>query len=531
MRPTNYYQDNLVIISKNSYTEHSEDQTRGDSMYKAPPTAARKSISSASDAWSPFELKIKYNLELNEKSRKFCAYCGQHESNGLDESCGASEKMNVLLGRCYGCQMVFYCSQEHQHLDWIENHMPKCAELEWASLCELIDSMPLDLLWFILTDLVSFRSSSSSSNLSFQTWTEWFEMRPSILETITELAQDLYREHFAQFSHNFFLNRREPSLTDLIDGMLARVTDTMTYALTIADTMKRLQINPDSKPICIHLIYPPEELVEDLINFYEQAAASPGDSIHQGSSNRLDQLYELVNIFPANHGFELVFIADISHYDNLGHLLEATSPPTRINWTKTTYLRRNLTRVYNFFLTFWQGNYSDYIKYSNQVPEYYTKPDLVVSFHPSFTRSPHQKLITDWTDDLRVILANNLTCLFTFDDKDEKERAFSLLGAFHTNFIHMGSNQFSSLLLRQVDNKPNETYSKNAFSMCVRGLCANLASPDWISSIMAPNLNGYFINFRPRSNESTTNHHQQRNHPSSSIGNYFFFSTIFTWMK
>ena len=483
MRSNNLFQDNnLVVISNNNnnnansnvnvnhqaqyyhhYAEQNEDLNEN---RQKPAASARLSLQNqqltSNDMWKQFEFKVKLYLDQFESMRKFCAYCGLHESS-MDEDTDMHKK-SLILGRCYGCQMVYYCSQEHQHLDWIENHMPKCAELEWVSLCELVESIPVDLLLLLFNDLFG-AYWPEQDTFQCTTWTDWFEIRPNAIETVTELASTLYTENFIHLNKNLFLNRREPSVNDLVDGLLARVTDCMTYALTVGDALLNRGISPNLKPICIHLIYPPEDLIEDVVNFFELAAMTSNANIEKTFSNRLDQFYELVNMFPNNNGFEIVFIADIANYKNLNVLNNAS---TKINWSKMTYMRKNFANIYNFFITFWQGKYCNYIKYSNQLEEYYTKPDLVVSFHPSFTKSP-QKLIIDWTDDLKVILTYNLTCLFTFYDKDEKEKAFNLLNAFQTNFVSIKSNQFSSLLLKQAENKPNQIYAKNGFEMIIKG--------------------------------------------------------------
>jgi hypothetical protein len=490
MRPKDLYQqkqdDNLVIISNDAYFneyesvdhqnidfghDNNNNNNQNVRSMRIPPNittrivnrceAIKTNSANNENPWKHFENKIKLNLEAFDSMRKFCAYCGQRESP-------PDSKKSTILGRCYGCQMVYYCSQEHQHLDWIENHMPKCAELEWVSLCELVDSIPVDLLLLIFNDLQSAYWPEHDS-YRCNTWTDWFEIRPSCIETVTELARTLFTENFVHLNKSFFLNRREPSLADLVDGILARVTDTMTYALTIGDCLLKAGMSPNLKPMCIHVIYPPEDLIEDLVNFFELAAMGNPDEENSEKvfSNRLDQFYELVNMFPNNCGFDFVFIADLSAYPNLNVLNNDT---TKINWSKMTYLRKNFANIYNFLVTFWQGNYSNYIKYSNQIEEFYTKPDLVVSFHSGFAQTP--KLTAEWTDDLKVILAYNFPCLFTFQDKEEKERAYNVLDGFQAAFLSIQSNQFGSLLLKQIENKPNHIHAKNGFSIAVKGFSA-----------------------------------------------------------
>ncbi len=119
------------------------------------------------------------------------------------------------------------------------------------------------------------------------------------------------------------------------------------------------------------------------------------------------------------------------------------------------------------YVSAWQGSYSHYIRYACQI-EGYSLPDLTVAFHPTFTSSP-QRLINDWTDDLKVILNSGRPCLLTFSDAVEKERAFRVLNAFQAHFVSVESNQFSSLMLKQVPAKPNQVFAANSFSMIIKG--------------------------------------------------------------
>ncbi len=454
-----------------------------------------KSYNEDSDFLRQIEQSVKINLEILDNKRKFCFYCGVKEFTPPNSS------SSIMLGRCYGCQMVYYCCQEHQHLDWLDNHMPKCAELEWVSLCELVESIPIDIFQNVMNDI------SNSENLFFRrecnTWTDWFEIRPNIMQIVNQFARELFNENFFRLNRSNFLNRREPSLNDLIDGFLAKVTDSFTYAMTIGDTLLKMKVSHPcgDHPLCIHLIYPPDDLMQDLVLFFEQASAAQLNE-HDDSFgfNSLDQFYELLNMFPENRkGFELVFIAEVQNYSNL-KLNQLNG--NKINWSKTTYLRKNLLNNNNLeseiFVTFWQGTYFNYVKYSYEIEEHYTKPDLIVSFHPNFTRSP-KKLLTEWSDDLRIILTNNLTCLFTLGDREEKEKAYSLLNAFQTNFVSMKSNQFSSLLLRQNDSKPNQTHAKNGYTIIIKGFnnnnsnnCDNLSIENISKTFVKSNETQYY---------------------------------------
>jgi hypothetical protein len=124
---------------------------------------------------------IKENLNQYDCARKFCAYCGLKENSNSEDD---DNKSKFILGRCYGCQMVYYCNQEHQHLDWLENHMPKCAELEWVALGELIQSIPINLP---LTNL----SMTWPDGCLVNTWTDWFDIRPDLVNSIHEIAKTL----------------------------------------------------------------------------------------------------------------------------------------------------------------------------------------------------------------------------------------------------------------------------------------------------------------------------------------------------
>ena len=133
------------------------------------------------DLWQRTELTIKENLMQFESARKFCAYCGLREADSAETS---------ILGRCYGCQMVYYCSQEHQHLDWLENHMPKCAELEWVALGELIESIPVALP-------LPTHSMSWPVDRAVATWTDWFEVRQDTVVLVRQMAKTLETKLFS----------------------------------------------------------------------------------------------------------------------------------------------------------------------------------------------------------------------------------------------------------------------------------------------------------------------------------------------
>ena len=98
-------------------------------------------------------------------------------------------------------------------------------------------------------------------------------------------------------------NRREPTYSDLVDGLLAAVTDSMSYALTIGDALTKTGVNPTLKPVCIHLLHPPHDLLSELGHL---------ESLDHVEETLKSKFYELVNMFPYNKGFEIVFISSNS---------------------------------------------------------------------------------------------------------------------------------------------------------------------------------------------------------------------------
>lgn len=195
---------------------------------------------STGDIWRQVERRMYAALELKERSRRQCAYCGVSE-NDVNSTSNEDGGATVILGRCYGCQLTYYCSQEHQHLDWLQSHMPKCAELEWIALCELVQATQITLplpgphqTWpHLITQTIT-------------TWTDWFEMRTDLVKCAhlvgKTMEQNLWRSNSNAGCSRFKLNRREPAASELVDGLLAQVTDSMTYALTLGDAIKRCVI-------------------------------------------------------------------------------------------------------------------------------------------------------------------------------------------------------------------------------------------------------------------------------------------------
>ncbi|RNA17815.1 MSS51 mitochondrial [Brachionus plicatilis] len=398
----------------------------------------------SSKMWSEVQFNLKSSIESADSARKFCAYCGLEDA--------------ALLGRCYGCQMIYYCSQEHQYLDWMEKHMPKCAELEWASLCQIMESIPIDL------SPVYCNLAWSSDRVA--TWTDWFELRSDLVESVRQLSKTIHQEVFTNKS--VILNCREPQLGDILDGILARVTQIMSFPITIGSTLKSLNISPESKPLCIHILYPPQELFDDLVaNFVS------------GQTEDLDfcvkkKFYEILNMFPeSGNSIEFVLISTNCYLNTAN--FDQSANAELIDWSKlvqSPVLKKDfdlLRSKRSVVLSGWQGSYANYIKYACKNSDGFLEPDLVVAFDPTFTKSAHQ-LITDWTDELKIVLTSNYSCLFTFSDKLELDKAFNLLNAFQTNVVACQPNQFSSLMFRQSDpTQPNNVHSANGYFILLKG--------------------------------------------------------------
>lgn len=185
-----------------------------DDLQQQPSASASSNI----DIWKQLEHRMNVGLELAELGRRYCAYCGLKEDTTTEDECGGGKKKQgvgggggggVILGRCYGCQLTYYCSQEHQHLDWLEAHMPKCAELEWVSLCELVQAIQISVP---LPASGQFWPMSAAVATDVRTWTDWFELRGDLVKCAHSVAKSMEQNLINRAHFNNKLNRREPSL-------------------------------------------------------------------------------------------------------------------------------------------------------------------------------------------------------------------------------------------------------------------------------------------------------------------------------
>ena len=404
------------------------------------------------------ECTINANLSQLERARRFCAYCGikaKSDIDSLDER-DTPTAVNVALGRCYGCQMIYYCSQTHQHLDWLANHMSKCAELEWVALGELIQSMPIRLP---LPELGSTWPSISPVS----SWADWFDMRGDVVRECHRLARTFAANFFSSsaaaaaastsFRHrhgqlsaaggfNRF-NRREPDYNDLVDGLLASVTDSLTHALTVGHVLRRLKQQRTRKPlrqqqqqqqqqpridtVLIHILHPPSELFDDLA-FLIATSLHNDDLVNNIGDTKQQQqqqyetllaqrdidhtikrkFHELVNMLAATtttsadveRRFHFVLISTDTLIDLPpinGSPVAATNSSTMcFDWSK--HLRspaalfiddndddehENENDEDGMHISAWCGTYADYLRERAGYERATREPDLVVAFHPA----------------------------------------------------------------------------------------------------------------------------------------------------
>ncbi len=135
------------------------------------------------DSWSSIETIIRQRLDLNEIDRRYCAVCG---------------RQGPSLSRCFGCQMVYYCGEEHQVEDWTEAHAQKCAQLEWVALGEFIQALPAQ------PPLPNLGDKWSLSLKEINNWKNWFSIRTNIVNLANNTASV-----FKNLTH--LTDKRQPS--------------------------------------------------------------------------------------------------------------------------------------------------------------------------------------------------------------------------------------------------------------------------------------------------------------------------------
>lgn len=488
----NHQTNDLTESRTNSYG-HSTSITNTSSHHNSTITTVHNDMDD--EVWNDVETRVVDNLERLESMRKYCAYCGLKEKSA--EASGLCGNGSLILGRCYGCQITYYCSQEHQQLDWFDVHMSKCPQLEWVSLCEFIESIDIQLsTWQLNVD-------DWPDNCQVKTWTDWFEIKHDVIEYAQLLAESINNQLVRKKNCLNRLNRRELALNELTDGLLAKITDSMTYSLTIGQALRRSDVNPGNKPICVHVLYPANELFNDLIELFVKCV----ENFDQVNLNQTDidavirkQFSELVNMFRHNKGIELVFISDETCIETSYYCKQQNAyRKVLVDWSKLirkktlsnnnvieSLLHTNAAKTISFYS--WHGTYADFIKFTNEFKEF-TRPDLVVAFSPDFVGSTPS---AHWKDDLRLILKNNLPCLFTFSTNEQVSGATGVLNSLNANIAYVESNEFSSLLLRQTPAKPNSVSLLNGYCLFAKGLKIIENESELLSTALN-SRNSYFI--------------------------------------
>ena len=119
------------------------------------------------DSWSSIETIIRQRLDLIEIDRRYCVVCG---------------RQGPSLSRCFGCQMVYYCGEDHQAEDWSNEHAEKCAQLEWVALGEFIQALPAQ------PPLPNLGDKWSLSLTEIHNWKNWFSIRTNIVNLANNTA-------------------------------------------------------------------------------------------------------------------------------------------------------------------------------------------------------------------------------------------------------------------------------------------------------------------------------------------------------
>ncbi|CAF4320814.1 unnamed protein product [Didymodactylos carnosus] len=367
-------------------------------------------VEKVNNSWTSIETFIKQRLEKQELMRRYCKICGYQGQK---------------LSRCFGCQMIYYCSPQHQQQDWLE-HMRKCAELEWCALGELIQSLPA------LPPLPKVDEFWSQPCSKITAWIEWFSIRSNIVYLAKNTAGVLDNiSHISQ--------KRQPTEGDVIDGLLAAVTDIITYPITVGKTFLQFNISPVVKSLVIHII------------------SSHG--LNCTSYDKIEkQFQELINMFPNNKGIEIILITSDITDDTENRRCPQPNQNSKYNV---------LLKSEHLIINMWKGFYIEYV---NQEDTGYYQPDLIVSFHPNlFTTATSRKFVMEWSDILHHVLSNNYPLLFTFYNENEYNKVKSILSASEVNIVQSGINPFRSLIIRQTLDKPNCTFASNSYQMLTKG--------------------------------------------------------------
>ena len=119
------------------------------------------------DSWSSIETTIRQRLDSIECDRRYCAVCA---------------RQGPSLSRCFGCQMVYYCGEEHQIEDWSNEHGQKCAQLEWVALGEFIRALPAQ------PPLPELGEKWPVSLKDIPNWIQWFSIRTNIVHMANSTA-------------------------------------------------------------------------------------------------------------------------------------------------------------------------------------------------------------------------------------------------------------------------------------------------------------------------------------------------------
>ncbi|CAF0935422.1 unnamed protein product [Rotaria sp. Silwood1] len=359
------------------------------------------------DSWSSIEAIIRQRLELNEIDRRYCAVCG---------------RQGPSLSRCFGCQMVYYCGEEHQIEDWSKEHAQKCTQLEWVALGEFIQALPAQ------PPLPNVGDKWPLSLKEINNWKNWFSIRTNIVNLANNTANVL-----KNLIH--LTDKRQLTHQNAVDGLLAAVTDLLTHVLTIGKAVVYFSLQPNIHPLVIH-----------ILSGFNKIDLVPNN---QSTPNLPARFHELLNMFPDNKGVELVIVIGDDHQDDTDNssIPHAKLKPDRLIIT-TTGKGRQLD-------TFEEKRLQQSIA------------DLLVYFNAAHLFLPSNK------EQLKSMLSKQRPTLLTFEDQEEFHQAQRFLSTKSVNIHHAGTNQFSSLIIRQRPNKPNSTYSTNSYQILLNTTTVN----------------------------------------------------------